>query len=155
MSKHMVICQKCGRQFDASRGGYYDAASRRYTCKSCGKAHNKAVRSLEADEREAATGMRQTQGAMIAKIVVGVIFIISAFATETAGAALIGIVVGLGVIAWGLLPWWKVKKAEKAAAAAAAAEARAKIEEKKLCPACGALSSGEICEYCGTPLPKS
>ena len=155
MRKHIVTCQLCGRQFDANKGGYYDAASRRYTCKSCGKAHNKAVRSREADQREAATGMRQTQGAMIAKIAVGVICIVSAFGTGTSGATLVGIVVGLALIAWGLLPWWKVKKAEKAAAAAAAAEARAKIEEKKICPACGALSSGEICEYCGTPLPKS
>ena len=155
MSKHMVICQKCGRQFDASRGGYYDAASRRYTCKSCGKAHNRTLKEAEADKREARTGMRQTQGAMIAKIVVGVICIISAFATETAGAALVGIIVGLGVIAWGLLPWWKVKKAEKAAAAAAAAEAQAKIDAQKVCPFCGAPTKGEVCEYCGSPLPKS
>ena len=59
MSKHMVVCKVCGRRFDASNGGFYDAASRRYICKKCGKAHNRAVKEVEADRREAATGMRQ------------------------------------------------------------------------------------------------
>ena len=59
MSKHMVVCKVCGRRFDASSGGFYDAASRRYICKKCGKAHNRAVKEVEADRREAATGMRQ------------------------------------------------------------------------------------------------
>lgn len=148
--QHIVVCQECGRQFDAAKGGYYNSATRRYTCKSCGK-------RLKADAREGATGMRQSTGAMIAKIAVGVLFIISAFATGTVGATLTGIVIGLALIAWGLLPWYKIKKAEQdAAAEARAAEeaaAFARANAPKTCPACGAKTKGETCEYCGSPLP--
>ena len=151
MSKqHIVVCQNCGRQFDASRGGYYNSSTRRYTCKSCGK-------KLKADAREGATGMRQSTGAMIAKTAVGVLFLIAAFSTGTAGATLTGIVVGLALIVWGLLPWYKVKKAaadeaKRAATEAAAAEA-ARLAEPWTCPACGAKTKGDVCEYCGEPKP--
>lgn len=147
--QHIVVCQECGKQFDAAHGGYYNSATRRYTCKSCGK-------RLKADARESATGMRQSSGAMIVKIAVGVLFIIAAFSTGSVGGTLTGIVVGLALIAWGLLPWWKVKKAEKDEAdrirAAQEAEAFARANEPKVCPACGAKTKGEKCEYCGSPL---
>ena len=152
MRKHIVTCQLCGRQFDANKGGYYDAASRRYTCKNCGKAHNRTLKESEADKREARTGMRQKPGAMIAKIAVGLMFIFVSFGMEDASGVVIGLVIGLALIAWGLLPWLlprlKEKKAETAAAEAAAKEA-------KVCPYCGAPTKGDTCEYCGSPLPKS
>ena len=152
MAKHMVICQECGKQFDASKGGYYNRDSRRYTCKSCGSKQKKEIRTAQADERERTTGMRQSRGAMIAKIVVGALFIISAFGTGSFGATLVGIVIGLGVLAWGLLPWYKVKKEEKDAAAREAAEEEKRLNAPKICPACGAKTKGETCEYCGAPL---
>ena len=157
MSKHMVVCRECGKTFDASKGGYYDKVSRRYTCKSCGAKLKKEQRAVEADRREASTGMRQSTGAMIAKIAVGVIFIISAFMTGTVAATLLGIVIGLALIAWALLPWYKVKKdaadkAKREAAEAAAAEEK-RLNAPKMCPACGAHTKGEICEYCGAKLP--
>lgn len=150
MSKHMVVCQFCGKQFDANRGGYYNSKSRRYTCKSCGK-------QVKSDQREAATGMRQSMGAMIAKIAVGVLFFCVAFTTGSAGAVITGIVIGLALIAWGLLPWLlsrlKAKKELASVDAARAAEEERAANAPKVCPACGANTKGTVCEYCGAKLP--
>ena len=117
----------------------------------------------EADTRERETGMRQSQGAMIAKIAVGILFLISGLTTnwtETSedplGPMLISILVGLALIAWGLVPWLNAKKKREAAAAKAEAERQAaeyrRLNEPKICPACGAATKGIQCEYCGTPL---
>jgi len=156
MAKHMVICMNCGKRFDASRGGYYFKSQRRYMCPKCGKAHNREVKEEQADYREARTGMRQTTGAMILKIAIGIICVISAFMTGTVGAALTGIVIGLALIAWGLLPWLLPRLKEKKEAEAAAAAARAEEERlanlPKICPSCGAHTKGQTCEYCGAPL---
>lgn len=149
--QRLVVCQNCGRQFDANRGGYYNNQTRRYTCKKCGK-------QLAGDAREASTGMRQSTGAMIAKIAVGVMFLIVAVTSgELDGPSRgVGIVMGLGLIAWGLLPWWKAKKANEAAAARAQAEQAAaeyaRANAPKKCPACGAMTKGDKCEYCGAAL---
>ena len=156
MSKRMVVCVSCGRRFDTSKGFYYNKMTGRYTCPKCGKAQKKAIKSAEADEREERTGMRQTVGAMIAKIVFGVLFIVTSFSMDSASSTIIGIVIGLALLAWGLLPWLlprlKAKKEADAAAAAAAAEAERLANEPKVCPVCGAHTKGEKCEYCGSPL---
>ena len=124
-------------------------------------------RKEAADERERTTGMRQSTGAMIAKIVFGTIFLISGVTTDWAaqaepgasnpyGPMVVSLVVGLGLIAWGLIPWLRAKKKReelaRQAQAAAQAEAYRRANEPKLCPACGATTKGERCEYCGTPL---
>ena len=158
MAKHLVVCQFCGRQFDANKGGYYNSTSRRYTCKSCGKKNKKERKNYEADVREEKTGMRQSMGAMIAKIAIGLICIISCLSGQMEFAArLLGIVVGLALIAWGLLPWLmprlKAKKEAEAEAARQAAEAERLANAPKVCPACGAHTKGQKCEYCGAPLP--
>lgn len=157
MAKHMVICMSCGKRFDASRGGYYFKSQRRYMCPKCGKAHNREVKEEQADYREARTGMRQTAGAMVAKIAIGVICVIACLSGPMEiGARLLGIIVGLALIAWGLLPWLlprlKERKQTEAAAAAAQAEAERLANLPKVCPACGAQTKGDRCEYCGTPL---
>ena len=119
-------------------------------------------RKEAADAREQATGMRQTSGAMIAKILIGALFLISGFTSdwskygEGIGSMLISIVLGVVLIAWGVVPWLTAKKKREAAAAKAeaarlAAE-QARLNEPKLCPACGATTKGIRCEYCGTPL---
>ena len=145
--KHLVVCRECGRQFDANRGGYYDRAAQRYTCKSCG-------RKIKGDLNERSTGMRQSKGAMIAKIAAGVIFLIVSLSSgelDAAGRG-IGIVIAAALIAWALLPYFKAKKDREAAAARAAAEDFARRNAPKKCPACGAMTKGENCEYCGAPL---
>ena len=144
--KHMVVCRECGRQFDANRGGYYDKTSQRYTCKSCGK-------KIKGDARERSTGMRQSNGAMISKLVIGVMFLIVAFTGELdLGARCIGVVIAAAMIAWGLVPYLKAKKDREAAAAQHMAVESAKRNAPKICPACGAQTKGETCEYCGAPL---
>lgn len=145
--KHMVICVQCGRQFDARKGAHYDPQTRRYTCKSCVKKYN-------GDVRERSTGMRQSKGAMIAKIAIGVIFLIVSLSSgelDAAGRG-IGIVIAAALIAWALLPYFKAKKDREAAAARAAAEDFARRNAPKKCPACGAMTKGDNCEYCGAPL---
>lgn len=150
MAKHLVTCVECGRQFDANKGGYYNKTTRRYTCKSCGK-------KIQGDARERTTGMRQSTGAMIAKIAVGVLFLVIAVTEEMEPSARgVGIVLAAALIAWGLVPYFKAKKAREAAAADAAAAREAaeflRQNEKKTCPACGATTKGDACEYCGTRL---
>ncbi len=119
-----------------------------------------------ADAREKATGMRQSGGAMVAKIAFGVLFLISAVTTDwkndpdTAlnplGPMLISVVLGIALILWGLIPWLTAKKKREAAEKRAEAERQAaeyrRLNEPKLCPACGATTKGVTCEYCGTPL---
>ena len=122
-------------------------------------------RKEAADAREKQTGMRQSGGAMIAKIAFGALFVISGLTTDwrgddyTAdpiGSMLLSIVIGLALIAWGVVPWWKAKRQREEDAARAEAERKAaearRLNAPKLCPACGATTRGECCEYCGTPL---
>ena len=151
--KHIVVCQNCGRQFDASKGGYYNNQTRRYTCKKCGK-------QITGDAREKATGMRQSVGAMIAKIAIGALFVISGFtamakqesAGDAIGTLLVGLIIGAALITWGLVPYLKAKKTSEAAAARDAAAAFELKNAPKKCSACGAMTKGDVCEYCGAPL---
>ena len=145
--KRFVVCQNCGRQFDANKGGYYNNQTRRYTCKKCG-------RQINGDAREASTGMRQSMGAMIAKLAIGLIFLLVALTSGEldAGGRIVGIVIGVALIAWGLLPYLKAKNAKDSAAAQAAAVAFELKNAPKKCPACGAMTKGDVCEYCGAAL---
>lgn len=148
-SKHMVTCRECGRRFDANYGGYYNKTNQRYTCKRCGdklkKAYRKENKAQQAAAREERTGMKQSIGAMIAKIAAGVLFIVTGFSSPdggwTFGYFLTALVIGAALIAWGLLPYLKVTKAKTA-----------EKETVKVCEACGATGTGTICEYCGKKL---
>lgn len=149
-AQHLVVCQHCGRQFDANRGGYYNNQTRRYTCKSCGK-------KLEGDARERTTGMRQSKTAMIIKLVIAALFLVSSLTGDLElGARGVGIVLAAGLAAWALVPYFSAKKAREAEAARAAADRAAaeaaRMNERKKCPACGAMTKGDHCEYCGSPL---
>ena len=162
--KHYVVCVKCGRQFDASWGAYYNASTRRYTCRRCARAQKANAREKAADVRETRTGMRQSLGAMIAKLVFGGLFILSSFTMSSAAEVLTGLLIGGGLIAWGLVPWLQAKRKaqdeqEQAAIAAWTQQERARVEAERslqkprLCPYCGATTKGANCEYCGQPLP--
>ena len=143
-AKHLVICERCGRQFDANKGGRYNSNTRRYTCKSC-------LKQISGDARERSTGMRQSTGAMIAKIAIGVMFLVVAVTSkELDGPSRgVGIVLAAALIAWALIPYFKAKKAKEAAAAQAAAVQFEIKNAPKKCPACGAMTKGDVCEYCG------
>ena len=106
--------------------------------------------------------MRQSTGAMIVKIVIGLLFIICGLTSDFSSAEnpaltiAMSLCIGLGLLAWGLIPWFKARKA-KADAAAAAEKMRQEAEYQrmntpKVCPACGAYTKGIRCEYCGSPL---
>lgn len=147
--KHMVKCEYCGRQFDANHGYRYNRQNRRYTCPRC-------VKLMQGDSRERSTGMRQSRGAMIAKIAIGILFMIAGFSSPEGGWSfgyfLTAFVIGGALIAWGLLPYIRAKK-EASAEAEARAEARYQKEnEPKVCPSCGATTKGRYCEYCGSKL---
>lgn len=177
MAKHMVICEQCGRRFDANTGSYYNSASRRYTCKSCAtkiqnqqraiqRQENAARRKAAADEREKRTGMRQSKGAMIAKLVFGVLFFISGIRQGNAT----GIIIGMALLAWGLVPYLKSRKLINPLSNVSDAVGRIKQaaqrgskpdgsptmninrgssnDEKWTCRWCGAVTSGDVCEYC-------
>lgn len=70
----------------------------------------KAIRKKEADIREERTGMRQSTGAMITKITIGVLFVLTGFTTEDASQIVTGLAVGGGLIAWGVLPYVNAKQ---------------------------------------------
>ena len=122
------------------------------------------TRKEAADAREKATGMRQSNGAMIAKIVIGALFLVSAITTDwhaesiadPVGPMVFSIIIGLALIAWAVIPLLMAKKKQEAAAANAEAERKAeeyrRLNEPKRCPACGAATKGICCEYCGSPL---
>lgn len=166
MAKRMVICVECGRRFDAeAEGAEYDPQSRRYTCNDCAKKNEeyRKRRMIENAGRPDLTGIKkQKTGAMIAKFAVGALFIcVGLFGGEMElGARLVGLVLGLALIAWGALPIIKTKKAyaeaeqrRQAEIARQAAEAEALRNMPWTCPACGAKAKGDACEYCGEPKP--
>ena len=169
MSKRMVICVDCGRRFDAEEeGAVYDPQSRRYTCMDCAKKAEEYQkrRAIENAGRPDVSGVKKQKPlALILKLFFGVVFFCASFSADMEfGARMVGIVLGLGLIAWGLFPMYKARKAMKdakqrqqaeiarQAADAAAAEA-ARLAEPWTCPACGADTKGDACEYCGKPRP--
>ena len=111
--------------------------------------------------------MNQSIGAMIAKIAAG-LFCIAAMFQESVtevGTVVAGCVIGLALIAWGVVPFVKEKLDEKKEAARKAeqaekrrleAEAQRKEESEKpkYCKRCGASTKGKVCEYCGSPLDE-
>lgn len=84
-----------------------------------------------ADEREARTGMRQSKGVMIAKIVLGGLFLAVSLDTSdgnwTIGYFLFCLILGGGLIAWGLLPYLEARRRHKEAEEAKKAARDAKI----------------------------
>ncbi len=73
--------------------------------------YNKGV---DAGYRKKTTGMTQTIGNMIAKVVIGAIFIVAGFATQSLIGFLISFIIGVGLIAWGVIPYYMAKKQREA-----------------------------------------
>ena len=93
--------------------------------------YSRTVKANRADEREALTGMRQSIGAMIAKIAFGLIFIGVTFDDSgdplSFGGKVVGLCIGGALLAWGLVPFFAARKKRKAAEEEKAAERAAKI----------------------------
>ncbi|MBE6473487.1 MAG: hypothetical protein E7Z99_07975 [Coriobacteriaceae bacterium] len=103
-------------------------------------------------------------GGTIAKIAFGLMFLVIGILPDPeldAGAHAVGVILGLALIAWGVVPyvigWREAKEDEKERAEA---EARRLAEEERIahaphkCPNCGATAHGAECEYCGAPLER-
>ena len=159
------ICGNCGKQIDADKEGYYDRHLQLWICHECAQKslEDRKRRMIENAGRPDLTGIKkQKTGAMIAKFAVGALFIcVGLFGGDMElGARLVGLVLGLALIAWGALPIIKTKKAyaeaeqrRQAEIARQAAEAEALRNMPWTCPACGAKTKGAACEYCGEPKP--
>ena len=93
--------------------------------------YSRTVKANRADEREVLTGMRQSIGAMIAKIAFGLIFIGVTFDDSgeplSFGGRVVGLCIGGALLAWGLVPFLMARKKRKAAEEEKAAERAAKI----------------------------
>ena len=108
------------------------------------------------------TNKKPGTGAMIAKVAFGCIFIAVGVAPDPefeAGARAIGIILGLALIAWAVLPYIGWKKRHKAVIEEIEreeqeiAEMKAALKNKpRKCPNCGATTKGTVCEYCGSAL---
>ena len=100
------------------------------------------------------TGMRQSYGAMIAKIGFGILFVLAGFSTPeggwTIGYFLTALVWGGGLIAWGLMPYLKARKAKAQQESIVPPTAPPRIWN---CPSCGARSTKNPCEYCDSHIP--
>ena len=100
--------------------------------------------------------MKQSKGAMIAKIAFGVIFILAGFSSPESGWSigyfLTALVIGGALIAWGIMPYLKARRIEKEAAEQAELYRRKPEEQPVICPHCGAKTKGNVCEYCGSPI---
>ena len=76
--------------------------------------YERKVVPSRADEREARTGMRQSKGAMIAKIVLGGLFFAVSFDHSdgewSIGYFLFCLILAGGMIAWGLLPYLEARR---------------------------------------------
>ncbi len=70
-------------------------------------------RQSRADIRESRTGMRQSMGGMVFKIVLGVLFIVVSFtfvATRQFAEMVVGWILGGLLIAWALIPYFKSRR---------------------------------------------
>ena len=61
--------------------------------------------------------MRQSRRAMVIKIAVGFLFVLSSFSLlvdGNIGSFFLGVPLGVVIIAWGIVPWYRAKKQRKA-----------------------------------------
>lgn len=90
-------------------------------------------------------------GAAIAKIAFGAMFVVVAFTESQQGVGYVitGLIMGAALIVWGVLGYKNGKKTWENYMEAQSAQAKSKV---RVCPYCGARTSGSVCEYCGSPL---
>lgn len=78
------------------------------------KEYKRQLREQAADEREAKTGMRQTNGAMVAKIFFGALFIVYGFVPNNGEWSfsyfVTALLIGGALISWGLIPYINAKR---------------------------------------------
>ena len=154
-TSYYVRCAVCGEEFDLRQGGRRDTAMGGPVCPECLR--------RQGVQRTQRVKLQPGVGGTIAKFAVGLVFVVTALGMDDFTTAGVGIVMALALFAWALWPWLRMarakSRAEKEAAAADErwrAELKAREEqalnERKICPSCGAPTKGRVCEYCGSPL---
>ena len=93
-----------------------------------------------------------TVGKTAAKLLFGVLFVATCPGQSSVGAGITAIVIGFALIAWALVPVWWYRTNCDAVVAQKLGEANEASSRRIRCRACGGVSSGPSCEYCGSPL---
>lgn len=90
-------------------------------------------------------------GVLIAKVTIGVLFIATGFSQPDQGLSYwaTAIVIAAALIAWGILGYTNSKKQWEEYQVSVQAQEQQIV---RICKACGARSTGSVCEYCGNPL---
>ena len=104
-----------------------------------------------ANDNESKQIKPPSTGALIAKVTCGVLFAATGFYDTSQGIANIvtGIIIGLALIAWGILGY---KNSQKVWSEHQIASREQELQKVRVCKTCGARSTGSVCEYCGSPL---
>lgn len=158
------ICGRCGKTIDADKEGYYDKSLQRWICHTCAKAilEEQKQRKIENAGKPDFSGVKKQKPlALILKLFFGVVCVCVCFSKDMEfGARILALVVGLALLAWAAFPFYKGRKAlieakqrQQAEIDRQAAEAEALRSQPWSCPACGAKTKGDACEYCGEPKP--
>ena len=152
--KHYVVCKKCGVKFDyKSTGGYYDG--NRYVCKNCA---NKEIRYENALRENNRKGLpadahidTRTWFQKYWKIAIGGVLLLGGFGNlgKDNSSATFGLLIGLCMIIWYVLPMIVGHNSQKKKM-----KAHLEAEKKRgfICKRCGAVTHGEVCEHCGSPI---
>lgn len=159
---HWVTCYECGKRFNTSTNtAFYDSSIHRYVCAKCKriidkrqKAANRAIKQQkeEIKKKQIADGTYQPNWwERNWKWFIGGLCVFTGIAGISSGwIAVLMILAGVGFILAYFLPIIKGKRDEKAKQII---EQNAIESEQWQCPACGAQTKGQICEYCGSKKP--
>ena len=90
-------------------------------------------------------------GKIIARIAIGILFILAGFSTPddgwTVSYFLTALVMGGALIAWGVCPVMQARKATQTPPVVPGTEEQHRT--LRICACCGAPGTGDVCEYCG------
>lgn len=147
----LVRCDICGKYFDFKNAGKYDDRKKWFICPGC---------MVEADAGIKKSPFRPFTGRTAAKLIIGGIFLAFGISEyRELDNLLFGLALGIPLLLWAIIPWARYIRGSKRQAELEERLYEEKIRLRKeqenaprLCPACGAIAHGKVCEYCGTRL---
>ena len=153
MKEKYVKCSECGKMFNVKTdGGYYNKRFGVYTCEECSR-HMDGLEGIVFSDN----WMERNW-----KIVFGALFVFTGVVSAIKGVDVLSLavlfVIGFGLLAWQLIPFFAERKKTEAELFTEIEQAQREADEwfakEKLCPECGKTSKGYVCEYCGTKFSK-
>ena len=93
-------------------------------------------------------------GKFLAKLLFGFLCIFSITTSDDIGASAMLVIIGLALIAWALVPQWLEKTRCDSLVAQVVSKKAEEAEALHTCKACGGISSGKYCAYCGKPFDE-